>query len=69
MRPAKDPTPKPDLTPALRQALEAVLKRTAPAAATPGLAWPRLHSHAPRSGRFASLTCALRHRASRPGQQ
>jgi DNA-nicking Smr family endonuclease len=42
MRPAKDPTPKPDLAPALRQALEAVLKRAAPAAATPGPAAPAL---------------------------
>jgi DNA-nicking Smr family endonuclease len=42
MRPAKDPTPKPDLAPALRQALEAVLKRAAPAVATPGPATPAL---------------------------
>ena len=42
MRSAKDPTPKPDLAPALRQALVAVLKRVAPAAATPGPAAPAL---------------------------
>ena len=42
MRPAKDPTPKPDLAPALRQALVAVLKRAAPAEATPGPAAPAL---------------------------
>ena len=40
MRPAKDPTPKPDLAPALRQALEAVLKRALPAATIPGMAAP-----------------------------
>ena len=40
MRPAKDPTPKPDLAPALRQALEAVLKRALPAATVPGMAAP-----------------------------
>ncbi|TAG34144.1 MAG: DNA mismatch repair protein MutS [Polaromonas sp.] len=42
MRPAKDPNPKPDLAPALRQALEAVLKRAPPAAAAPGVAAPAL---------------------------
>ena len=42
MRPAKDPTPKPDLAPALRQALVAVLKRAAPAAVPPGPATPAL---------------------------
>ena len=42
MRPAKDPTPKPDLAPALRQALVAVLKRAAPSATTPGPATPAL---------------------------
>lgn len=42
MRPAKDPTPKPDLAPALRQALVAVLKRASPAATTPGPTTPAL---------------------------
>ena len=42
MRPAKDPTPKPDLPPALRQALEAVLKRASPAATTTAGAPPVL---------------------------
>lgn len=40
MRPAKDPTSKPDLAPALRQAFEAVLKRTAPVTTAPGPATP-----------------------------
>ena len=40
MRPARDSTRKPDLAPALRQALEAVLKRASPTASTPGPATP-----------------------------
>ena len=40
MRPAKDPSPKPDLAPALRQALVAVLKRASPAVTAPGVATP-----------------------------
>ena len=42
MRAAKDTPSKPDLTPALRQALEAVLKPVLPAAMTPGTAAPAL---------------------------
>ena len=42
MPPAKDPTPKPDLASALRQALETVLKRAAPAATAPGPSTPVL---------------------------
>ena len=42
MPPAKDPTPKPDLASALRQALETVLKRAAPAATAPGPSTPAL---------------------------
>ena len=40
MRPAKDPSSKPDLAPALRQALVAVLKRASPALTAPGVATP-----------------------------
>ena len=40
MCPAREPTPKPDLPPAMRQALEAVLKRVLPATSTPGPATP-----------------------------
>ena len=40
MRPAKDPSSKPDLAPALRQALVAVLKRASPAVTAPGVATP-----------------------------
>ena len=40
MCPARDSTPKPDLAPALRQALEAVLKRAPATASTPGPAMP-----------------------------
>ena len=42
MRPAKDPTPKPDLASALRQALETVLKHASPAATAPGPSTPVL---------------------------
>ena len=42
MRPAKDPTPKPDLTPALRQALVAVFRGASPAESTSSLAKPAL---------------------------
>ena len=42
MRPAKDTTPKPDLAPALRQAFEAVLKRTPPVTSVTGPAAPAL---------------------------
>ena len=42
MRSAKNPTPKPDLAPALRQALVAVLNLTPPAATTPAVTTPAL---------------------------
>lgn len=61
MRPAKDPTPKPDLAPALRQALEAVLKRAAPAAATPGPATPALTRAQKRPIRQPDLRAAPPH--------